>query len=130
MRPLLDEAETEQLKAILHRSPRDFGKKTSLWTLDLLADVLFAQRVTPRRVSREYVCQTLKRMGIVWKRARHRITSPDPAYEVKKRPRPADPSGAREPGMGSRFPGRNLMGSFRAAARVGLVGGGASSCIW
>src|SRR5436305_6749021 len=27
----------ERLRALLHRSPRDFGHKTSLWTLDLAA---------------------------------------------------------------------------------------------
>ena len=32
-RPELDDAACERLRALLHRSPRDFGKPTSLWTL-------------------------------------------------------------------------------------------------
>ena len=36
----------EQLRALLHRSPRDFGQPTSLWTLDLAAEVSFAQGLT------------------------------------------------------------------------------------
>src|SRR3954447_26680749 len=31
----------EELRALLHRSPRDFGHKTSLWTLDLAAEEAF-----------------------------------------------------------------------------------------
>src|SRR3954454_21685299 len=38
-RPELDTARCEQLRAILHRSPRDFGKPTGLWTLALAAEV-------------------------------------------------------------------------------------------
>src|SRR5437763_10103167 len=32
-RPALDGARCERLRAVLHRSPRDFGKPTSVWTL-------------------------------------------------------------------------------------------------
>src|SRR5260221_14190569 len=38
----------EQLRALLHRSPRDFGKATSLWTLGLAAEGSFALGLTPR----------------------------------------------------------------------------------
>jgi transposase len=74
----------EQLRALLHRRPRDFGHATSLWTLDLAAEVSFAQGLTPRLVSGEAIRQTLLRLGIGWKRAKHWITSPDPAYARKK----------------------------------------------
>ena len=43
----------EQLRALLHRSPRDFGQPTSLWTLDLAAEVSFAQGLTPRGSRRD-----------------------------------------------------------------------------
>jgi transposase len=46
-RPALDTPEAERLRALLHRSPRDFGKPTSLWTLDLAAEVP-APRGSPR----------------------------------------------------------------------------------
>jgi transposase len=74
----------EQLKDILHQSPRNFGKETSLWTLDLLAEVSFSEKVAERLVSREAIRITLKRFDISWKRAKHWITSPDPAYLLKK----------------------------------------------
>ena len=73
-----------QLRALLHRSPRDFGQPTSLWTLDLAAEVSFAEGLTPSRVSGETIRATLRRLGIRWKRAKHGITSPDPAYARKK----------------------------------------------
>src|SRR5215207_7739638 len=37
--PVLDPSKAEPLKALLHQSPRRFGKARSTWTLDLLADV-------------------------------------------------------------------------------------------
>jgi transposase len=74
----------EQLRALLHRSPRDFGHPTSLWTLDLAAQVSCAEGLTPRVVSGEAIRKTLKRLGIGWKRAKHWITSPDPEYVRKK----------------------------------------------
>jgi transposase len=74
----------EQLKDILHQSPRNFGKETSLWTLDLLAEVSFSEKVAERLVSGEAIRVTLKRFDISWKRAKHWISSPDPAYLLKK----------------------------------------------
>jgi transposase len=79
-----DAEAAERLKAIVRQNPRNFGKETSLWTLDLAAEVSFEQGLTPERVSDETIRQTLKRLGIQWKRAKHWITSPDPAYERKK----------------------------------------------
>lgn len=73
-----------QLMALLHRSPREFDLPTSLWTLDLLAGVSFAEGLTSRRVSAETVRATLVRLGIRWQRAKHWITSPDPGYQRKK----------------------------------------------
>ncbi len=74
----------ERLREVLHISPREFGKDTSVWTLDLAADVSFEQGLTATRVSKETVRSTLKRMGVKWKRAKHWITSPDPEYVRKK----------------------------------------------
>jgi transposase len=85
VRPEIDEAGRERLRALLHRSPRDFGKATSLWTLALAAEVACAEGITPRSVSDETIRQALIRLGVGWKRAKTRITSPDPAYLRKKR---------------------------------------------
>ena len=84
--PILDGANADALKGILHQSPRRFGKARSTWTLDLLADVSFEQGLTPRRLSHEAVRQAVKRLGHGWKRAKRWITSPDPAYARKKKP--------------------------------------------
>jgi transposase len=81
---LLSEVHTEALKDVLHRSPRTLGQPTSLWTLDLLAEVCLAKGWTPRRLTGEAIRAALKRLGIRWKRAKHWITSPDPAYARKK----------------------------------------------
>jgi transposase len=68
----------------LHRSPRDFGKESGLWTLALVAQVSFEQGLTTTLVSDESVRRVLKRVGINWKRAKHWITSPDSQYPLKK----------------------------------------------
>lgn len=85
VRPEIDESGCERLRALLHRSPRDFGKPTSLWTLALAAEVACAQGITARPVSDETIRQALLRLGVGWKRAKTWITSPDPAYLRKKR---------------------------------------------
>jgi transposase len=86
IRAAFDLPAAERLRALLHASPRAFGKPTSLWTLDLAAEVSFEQGLTPARVSDETIRLTLKRLGIGWKRAKRWITSPDPAYARKKVP--------------------------------------------
>jgi transposase len=84
VQPLLSEADLQALKAILHQSPRTFGKNTSLWTLNLVAQVCFEQGLTSHQVSDETIRQALKRLKVGWKRAKHWITSPDPDYLLKK----------------------------------------------
>jgi transposase len=74
----------EQLKEILHQSPRNFGKRTSLWTLELAAEVNYKNELIKERVSGETIRATLRRFGMKWTRAKHWITSPDPNYELKK----------------------------------------------
>ena len=79
-----DAQASEQLKAIIRQSPRNFGKETSLWTLELAAEVSFEQGLTPERVSGETIRNTLQRLGVKWKRAKQWITSQDPAYGRQK----------------------------------------------
>jgi len=79
-----DLARGEQLRALLHQSPRTFGKPTSVWTLALAAEVSCAEGLTPTRVSGETIRATLERLGVRWQRAKQWITSPDPAYARKK----------------------------------------------
>lgn len=79
-----DGAGLDQLQALAHRSPRDFGHPVSVWTLPLLAEESARQGITARRVSKETVRLAILRLGSAWKRAKRWITSPDPAYERKK----------------------------------------------
>jgi transposase len=80
-----DEHSAERLREMLHRSPREFGYETSLWTLEMAAEVAFEEGLTQRRVSGETVRATLARLlGVGWLRAKRWITSPDPLYERKK----------------------------------------------
>ena len=85
VRPELGNGACERLRARLHRSPRDFGKPTSLWMLALAAEAAHAEGLTSRLVSDVTIRQALLRLGVGWKRAKAWITGPDPAYLRKKR---------------------------------------------
>src|SRR5258708_39724438 len=74
----------DRLRALLHRSPRDFDQPTSLWTLELAAAVSFAEGLVPTRVSGESIRQTLLRLGIRWLLACNWATSPDAAFVANR----------------------------------------------
>lgn len=82
--PAWPKGRDEDVRALLHQSPRNFGKPTSLWTLGLAAQVCFEKGWTARLLSGEAIRQTLKRLGVSWKRAKHWLVSPDPEYASKK----------------------------------------------
>jgi len=73
----------EQLVQAVRQRPRSLDQPYSLWTLQRLADFM-AER-TGIRIEAETVRVYLKAAGIVLSRPQHKITSPDPEYEVKKR---------------------------------------------
>ena len=81
---LVADIDSQAFKAVLHRSPRDFGFQTSLWTLELLVKQCVRLGWMSQPVSIETMRQTLHRLGINWKRAKHWITSPDPLYQEKE----------------------------------------------
>jgi hypothetical protein len=72
------------MKHFLHQSPRLWGKKSSVWSLALLAEVAYEEGLTPHQVSDETVRRVLLRLKVNWKRAKRWITSPDPQYALKK----------------------------------------------
>jgi hypothetical protein len=49
---------------VICSNPRDFDQPTGLWTLELAANVAYAQGLTARRVSAETIRATLARMGL------------------------------------------------------------------
>jgi hypothetical protein len=70
---------------MFHRSPREFGRDSSLWTLEMAAEVGFEEGLVERPISGETIRATLLRLlGVRWTRAKRWITSPDPLYERKK----------------------------------------------
>src|SRR6266566_6772039 len=79
-----DQAKCEALRAMLHQSPRSYGKKTSVWTLALAAQVCQELGLTQHQVSIETIRLALKRLKVGWRRAKDWITSPDPDYVRKK----------------------------------------------
>jgi transposase len=82
---VFDQESAESVREMLHRSPREFGRETSLWTLEMAAEVAFEEGLTQTRVSGETIRATLVRLlGVRWQRAKRWITSPDPLYERKK----------------------------------------------
>jgi transposase len=81
---IVDKAKCEQIKQLMHKSPRLYGKASSLWTLTLVAEVLSEEGATPRRMANETIRTAMRKNGISWKRAKDWISSPDPQYELKK----------------------------------------------
>jgi transposase len=78
-RDAFDEESAEKLRGMLHRSPREFGYQTSLWTLGMASEAAFDNGLTEERVSGETIRATLSRLlGVRWMRAKRWITSPDP----------------------------------------------------
>src|SRR5215208_5157470 len=109
-RDAFDEESAEALRGLLHRSPREFGHESSLWTLSMAAEVAFEEGLTPRRVSGETIRATLARLlGVRWRRAKRWITSPDPLYERKKEARPIDGDSRCRPSVGRGLRGRMLV---------------------
>jgi transposase len=76
----------DDLRALLHQSPRALGQPTSLWTLELAARVCHEKGWTFRLLSGEAIRLILRRLGVGWKRAKHWLVSPDPEYARKKKP--------------------------------------------
>ena len=54
-------------------------------TKRLFAEACFDYGWAPRVLTGEAIRQALLRLGISWQRAKHWITSPDPAYARKKK---------------------------------------------
>jgi hypothetical protein len=82
--PVLNADKREQLRVILHQSPRTFGQPASMWTLKRLAAVCYEQGLSETILSCPTMLDAIVRLGVSWPRAKHWMVSPDPAYERKK----------------------------------------------
>lgn len=77
------EAYIEKLVSAVRRRPRSLEMAYSTWTLQRLADYMAEE--TGIRVEAETVRLHLAKHEIVLSRPQHKVSSPDPEYEVKKR---------------------------------------------
>jgi len=77
------DAYRERLLVVVRRRPRSLGQPYSMWTLQRLADYMAEE--TGLRVSAVTVMRVLADNDIVLSRPQHKVSSPDPEYEVKKR---------------------------------------------
>jgi transposase len=78
--PALGEAGLERPRALLHQSPRAFGRPRSTWTLALLARVAHEHGLSATVLSDETIRRALPRLEVGRKRAERWLTSPDPAH--------------------------------------------------
>ena len=86
VRPYLGPEHADALNDLLHHRPRLFGQPAGVWALPRVAPVGSAKGWTPRPLSGAAIRQALQRLGIRWRRAKHWITPPGPAYARKKTP--------------------------------------------
>jgi len=77
------EAYVKKLMSSVRRRPRSLDLEYSTWTLQRLADYMAEE--TGIRVRPETVRLHLAKHEVVLSRPQHKISSPDPEYEVKKR---------------------------------------------
>jgi hypothetical protein len=91
----------ERLQGLLPQRPRVCGQATSLWPLELAAEVSFEQGLTRRRGSDETIRAAMAPLGVRWKRAKPWRTSPEPADLRKKPSGPPDALGAYPPSLGA-----------------------------
>lgn len=81
--PTVTDAYESRLIQVVRQRPRSLNQPYSLWTCQRLADYMAEQ--TGIRVSDETVRRHLDAAGIVLSRPQHKITSPDPEYDIKER---------------------------------------------
>jgi transposase len=114
----------QQLGEILHRSPREFGKDTSLWTLELAAKVSFEEGITEERVSAERLCgRPWSGWGCAGREPSAGSPAPTPSTREKKAPRPVDRPGSKRPGLGGRLRGRDVVEPLGPALALRLERG-------
>jgi transposase len=81
--PTVTPAYRDRLLVVVRQRPRSLGQPYSLWTLRRLAD--FMAEESGIRLSHVTVSRILEANEIVLSRPQHKVSSPDPEYETKKR---------------------------------------------
>jgi transposase len=73
----------KRLLEVVRQRPRSLAQPFSMWTIPRLVDLLSAELGI--RLSQRTMARLLADHEIVFRRPQHKVTSPDPEYEVKKR---------------------------------------------
>jgi transposase len=106
-----DPERAEALRELLHKSPREFGKQSSLWTMEMAAEVSLEEGLTKERVSGETI-RALRFCGWGYAGSEPNAGSPAPTHSTreKKTARPANPPRAGQSRyLGDRFRRRDLV---------------------
>jgi len=99
-----DQRRAESLRGMLHRSPREFGYHSSLWTLEMAAEAAFEEGLTQRRVSgRPYAPPSRACSGYAGSERNAGSPPQTPCTKEKKAARPIDGGGRRRPPVGRRL---------------------------
>src|SRR5215210_9389762 len=86
-----DQEQAAKLKEMLHRSPREFGKPSGLWTLEMAAEASLEEGLTNKRVSgRPSGLPCRGSWGCVGNVPSTGSRAPIPSMLEKKTARPAD----------------------------------------
>jgi transposase len=80
-----DEAGRRRLREMIGLSPRQSGHETSVWTLALLGESCWQEKISSQPVNEDNVGAVLREMGINWRRAKKRLQSPDEHFEHRKK---------------------------------------------
>ena len=83
---VLTASDRDMLRAVLGRSPQEWGYPAAQWTVPRLREHLAGR--TGRRPSDDTIRRELRRLGYTWKRSRYAL-DPDPEYGGKKEAHPA-----------------------------------------
>jgi len=94
--PVRTAEKREPLRALLHPSPRTFGRPARVGTLTRRAAVCHEQGLSDTTLSGPTLLHAIVRLGVSWPRAKPGMVSPDPAYERKQPPGPTATDG-RQP---------------------------------
>ena len=76
-------AYVERLLVVVRQRPRSLDQPYSMWTLQRLVE--FMAEETGIRVSEPTLSRIFAEHEVVMSRPQHKVSSPDPEYEVKKR---------------------------------------------
>jgi transposase len=106
-RDAFDERSAEALSEMLHRSPREFDRQSSLWTLERLQQRLPLRRGSPKGGSQGRPSgRRFRAFSETDGRERNAGSLlRTPCTKVKEATRPIDGGGRDQPRMGHRFPG-------------------------